>query len=158
MDGFERFLGLLDYPVYVVTAQSSGERAGCLVGFAGQSSITPARFVVWISKVNHTHAVALRARVLAVHLLRDRALAELFGGRTGDEVDKFAAVRWQRGPDGVPLLTDVPASFVGRVLDRADRGDHTSFLLAPASGLVLDPAADVLTLHDVAGIDPGHPA
>ncbi|MGW4894769.1 flavin reductase family protein [Kitasatospora sp. NPDC004240] len=159
VDGFERFLDLLDYPVYVVTAAAAGERSGCLVGFAGQSSIAPARFVVWISKANHTHAVALRARTMAVHLLpRDRGLAELFGGRTGDEVDKFSAVRWEYGPGGVPLLTDVPARFVGRVLDRADWGDHTGFLLEPLYARVSGPAAGVLSFRDVDDVEAGHPA
>ncbi|GAA4833073.1 flavin reductase family protein [Kitasatospora terrestris] len=159
MDGFERFLGLLDYPVYVVTAASDGERAGCLVGFAGQTSIDPARFMVWISKANHTHRVALRSPVLAVHLLpTDRRLAELFGALTGDEVDKFAAVRWEPGPHGVPLLDDVPARFTGRVLDRVDGGDHTGFLLSPLSAHVPDPAAASLTLKGASDIEAGHPA
>ncbi|MFI5531804.1 flavin reductase family protein [Kitasatospora sp. NPDC051853] len=163
MNRFEDFLDLLDYPVYVVTAAAGGERAGCLVGFGGQNSIDPARFTVWISKVNHTHRIALHAPVLAVHLLDSRrpggrALAELFGGRTGDEVDKFAAVRWEPGPEGVPLLTDAPARFAARVLDRADWGDHTGHLLEPLATRVREGANRLLSYREVAGIEPGHPA
>lgn len=40
---------LLDHPMYVVTAEADGERAGCLVGYASQCSIQPARFMVWLS-------------------------------------------------------------------------------------------------------------
>ncbi|MFJ8043268.1 flavin reductase family protein [Kitasatospora sp. NPDC096147] len=163
MDRFEDFLDLLDYPVYVVTAAADGERAGCLVGFAGQTSIDPARFTVWISRANHTHRIALRAPVLGVHLLDSgrpggRALAELFGGRTGDEVDKFAAVPWEPGPAGVPLLTGVPARFAARVVARTDGGDHTGHILEPLTTLVRDGTARPLSYRDVATLDPGHPA
>ncbi|WP_329500791.1 flavin reductase family protein [Kitasatospora herbaricolor] len=156
---FTTFTTLLDQPVYVVTAAAGPELAGCLVGFAGQCSIDPARFVVWISKANHTYGVAARSDALAVHLIprEHHELAELFGGRTGDGVDKFADVAWAPGPAGVPVLADAEAWFVGRVLDRADWGDHVGFLLAPVSTRA-PAAAATLALHDVADIDAGHPA
>ncbi|MFF3006746.1 flavin reductase family protein [Kitasatospora sp. NPDC057940] len=149
----------MDYPVYVVTAAVGEERAGCLVGFAGQVSLQPPRFTVWIFKANHTYAVASRSRVLVVHLLpaRGHDLAELFGGLTGDEVDKFAATTWEPGPGGVPVLTSAMAWFAGRVLDRADWGDHVGFLLEPIDTVTaLDDRP--LTFHDVKDIDAGHPA
>jgi flavin reductase (DIM6/NTAB) family NADH-FMN oxidoreductase RutF len=60
----------------------------------------------------------------------ERALAELFGERTGDEVDKFAGVAWDPGPDGVtPVLSDCTRWFAARVLQQVDSGDHTSFLV-----------------------------
>lgn len=96
------------------------------------------------------------------------ALARLFGGETGDEVDKFARAGWRPGPAGVPVLTEAVAWFAGRVVGRVEGGDHTGFLLSPLDGAqaggaaALPPAArrDVtaLTLRDVDGIDPGHPA
>lgn len=106
MSRFDAFTAMLDCPVHVVTAAVGEERAGCLVGFAGQCSIRPPRFTVWISKANHTYTVASRADTLAVHLLsRQRHdLAELFGGLTGDRVDKFTAVRW------TPARTASPSS------------------------------------------------
>ncbi|MCG6494205.1 flavin reductase family protein [Kitasatospora sp. A2-31] len=157
--GFQSFVEALDYPVHIVTTAVDGERAGCLVGFAGQCSIDPARFVVWISKANHTHRIASRARFVAVHLVPPgQGLAELFGSATGDEVDKFAAAAWVPGPGGVPVLSGVPAWFVGQVLDRADWGDHTGFLLDPITARN-DPAhARALTYRDVRGLEPGHPA
>ena len=125
----------LEYPMLVVTAAAAGRRAGCLVGFAAQCSIAPPRFVVWVSHRNHTLRVAREAGVLGVHLLSrdDRALAELFGSRCGEEVDKFAEVPWREGPDGVPLLDACPRWFVGRVLERFDSGDHDGFLLEPVA-------------------------
>lgn len=135
MDEFSDLVGDLDYPMMIVTAAAGGERAGCLVGFATQCSIDPPRFAVWISRKNHTFRVARQARVLAVHFLStaDRPLAELFGGKTGDEVDKFEACRWREGPSGTPVLEDCVRWFAGNVLQQFPTEDHVGFLLAPVS-------------------------
>ncbi|HEY3020115.1 MAG TPA: flavin reductase, partial [Solirubrobacteraceae bacterium] len=91
-EAFNAVVGDLDYPMFIVTAAAAGERAGCLVGFATQTSIDPARFLVCVSRRNRTYGVACAARALGVHVVPAgaSALAELFGGETGDDVDKFA--------------------------------------------------------------------
>ncbi|MEU9382316.1 flavin reductase family protein [Streptomyces sp. NPDC048279] len=161
MTELDPFTDLLDCPMCVVTAEAGGERAGCLVGFASQCSIRPARFVVWLSKANRTFRVAEGAERLAVHLLRhdqDR-LARLFGGETGDRTDKFAAVPWHRGPGGSLILDEAPAWFVGRVENQIDGGDHVGFLLAPeAADRRTGDGTRLLTLNDTHDITPGHPA
>lgn len=161
MTALDPFTDALDYPLYVVTAEAAGERAGCLVGFGSQCSIRPARFIVWLSKANRTYRVAVRAERLAVHLLgRDQdGLARLFGGETGDRTDKFAATAWHPGPGGAPVLDEAPAWFVGRVETRVDGGDHVGFLLVPEAAE--HPGGDglrLLFLTDGLGITPGHPA
>jgi flavin reductase (DIM6/NTAB) family NADH-FMN oxidoreductase RutF len=156
---FEDAIALLDYPMFVVTVSGDGERSGCLVGFAGQVSIDPARFLVCLSDKNHTCRVARSAGRLAVHLLgRDQlALARLFGEQTGDEIDKFARCSWQPGPDGVPVLDDAVAWFSGPILQRAPLGDHVGFLIEPDSGSRRT-AGPLITLSDVEDLDPGHDA
>ncbi|MEU5085400.1 flavin reductase family protein [Streptomyces sp. NPDC021356] len=162
MKGLDAFADRLDPDMYVVTATADGERAGCLVGFASQCSIGPPRFVVWLSKANRTFRVARRADRLAVHVLtrEQHALAELFGGHTGDDgVDKFAHVRCTARQDGAVVLDDAPAWFVGRVLLRTDAGDHVGFVLDPVdSGAPGAPAGPLLRLSDALDISPGHPA
>src|SRR5438128_2042182 len=101
-DEFQRLVATLDYPMFVVTCASPDgvERSGCLVGFTSQCSIPPPRFMVWISVKNHTFEVARRATHLGVHVLPaddPAGLAELFGGETGDEVDKFERCAWHEG-------------------------------------------------------------
>jgi flavin reductase (DIM6/NTAB) family NADH-FMN oxidoreductase RutF len=161
MVAVDGFVDLLDPPVYVVTATADGERAGCLVGFASQCSLSPVRFAVWLSKVNHTYRVACRATFLGVHLLgrEQHGLARLFGSETGDRVDKFTRARWAPGSEGVPVLDDACAWFVGRIEDRADWGDHVGFALTPVDGGARPlPRGSVLTLRDVIDLNPGHPA
>jgi flavin reductase (DIM6/NTAB) family NADH-FMN oxidoreductase RutF len=145
--------------MFIVTAAAGGERSGCLVGFCAQCSIDPARFVVWLSVRNRTYRVARRASELAVHLVPERAfaLAELFGGSTGDEVDKFARCEWRAGPAGLPILAECPDWFAGRVLERLPGGDHEGFELEPFAGEA--PAKDApLTFQRAKVIDPGHEA
>ncbi|MGY2873860.1 flavin reductase (DIM6/NTAB) family NADH-FMN oxidoreductase RutF [Marmoricola sp. URHA0025 HA25] len=160
---FDEFAEPLDYPMFVVTATDGTEPSGCLVGFTTQTSIDPPRFLVCLSEKNHTFRVARDADLLAVHRLGDdqHGLAEVFGGETGDQTDKFARVRWRRGPAGVPVLEDCPAYVVGRVLARQPMGDHTGFLLEPVAVAAEDGddhESDPLTLDDVTDVDPGHPA
>jgi flavin reductase (DIM6/NTAB) family NADH-FMN oxidoreductase RutF len=59
----------LDYPLFVVTVASPEERSGCLVGFATQCSIEPPRYLVCISKENHTWMVGMSEDVLSLLLL-----------------------------------------------------------------------------------------
>ena len=153
---FERLVATLDYPLYVVTTAVDDEPAGCLIGFATQCSIHPPRFLACISKQNHTLPVARRAAVLAVHVVEkeDKRIAELFGGETRDEVDKFAQVSWHLA-DGVPILDACRRWFAGAVLERLDLGDHVGFLLEPIeSGQ--DGTSEQLTFQRARDIEPGH--
>jgi flavin reductase (DIM6/NTAB) family NADH-FMN oxidoreductase RutF len=154
------FVAGLDYPMFVVTAvhAGTGERAGCLVGFTTQCGIDPGRFTVWLSRKNHTHGVALGARMLGVHSLGagQRDLAAHFGTRTGDREDKFAGCDWRPGPGGVPVLAGCRGWFAGRVLERAEWADHTGFLLDPVE---LSPSdGPPLMFSAVCDLPAGHPA
>jgi flavin reductase (DIM6/NTAB) family NADH-FMN oxidoreductase RutF len=156
---FHRLVGGLDYPMFIVTAAAGGARSGCLVGFATQTSIDPPRFLVCLSVNNRTNEVALAAPTLGVHCVPSDAaeLAELFGGRTGHEVDKLAQVRWRPGPGGAPLLEDCPNRFVGSVEATLPAGDHLAFLLAPVEAHAAPDVAE-FTFHRAKRIDPGHEA
>ncbi|WP_406010962.1 flavin reductase family protein [Streptomyces sp. NBC_00637] len=161
MTDMDTFTDRLNPDMCVVTAEAGGERAGCLVGFASQCSMRPVRFVVWLSKVNRTYEVARAAEFLAVHLLtpEQSGLAALFGGETGDRVDKFARTRWREGHGGAPVLEDAYAWCVGRVEQRIDGGDHVGFVLDPVrSGARGEPdGRPLLRLADALSIEPGHP-
>lgn len=172
---FDALVGLLNYPMFVVTTTTSvaesvadadgggvgrNRPSGCLVGFSTQTSIDPPRFLLGLSKNNHTYRVADTATHLAVHVLRrsDRELGELFGGQTGDRVDKFTHCRWHAGPHKLPILDDAPAWFAGEIVHRFDAGDHVAFLVAPTDGATPPALGEVLSFADVRDIDPGHDA
>jgi flavin reductase (DIM6/NTAB) family NADH-FMN oxidoreductase RutF len=156
---FEDLVGELDYPMFIATTCADGELAGCLVGFVTQCSIDPPRFLVCLSEKNRTYRVARTAEALAVHFVPASAgaLVELFGGKTGDEVDKFARCEWREGPRGLPILAECDNWFAGAILARHDLGDHVGFLLEPIEAHAGVPF-DEFTFHRARRIEPGHEA
>jgi flavin reductase (DIM6/NTAB) family NADH-FMN oxidoreductase RutF len=157
-ESFDAIVGSLDSSMFIVTARAGDERLGCLVGFATQTSIDPPRFAVCLSRVNHTYRRGRDAPALAVHCVPADAadLAELFGGETGDEVDKFARCAWRDGPEGLPILDRCERWFVGRVRGRFDAGDHELFLLEPVAAHAA--GGEDFSFHRAKRIAPGHPA
>ena len=158
-EAFQSLVARLDQPMFIVTTVGGGERSGCLVGFATQTSIHPLRFLACISDKNHTFRVAQAAEALAVHLVPEERedIAELFGGETGDQEDKFAQADWHEGPAGLPILDACPTWFAGWILERLPLGDHMGHLLDPFDG------ADGGTEHALGfsaakHIHPGHEA
>jgi flavin reductase (DIM6/NTAB) family NADH-FMN oxidoreductase RutF len=158
-EAFNALVGDLEYPMFIVTARAGDEPLGCLIGFATQMSIHPPRFAVCLSHKNRTFRRGRDATLLGVHCVPAEAgeLAELFGGQTGDKVDKFARCEWHDGPEGVPLLDACPNRFVGRVVWRRDAGDHDAYLLEPiaAEG---DGSQSEFTFHRAKRIQAGHEA
>lgn len=157
-DAFDAVVAAADPAMVVVTTAADGERAGCLVGFHGQASMDPPRYAVWLSKANHTYRVALRSTHHAVHFLADGdlGLAEAFGTRSGEDVDKFADVPFETGPHGVPLIEALPRRFVlERIALLDDGGDHVCL-----TGRVVRADGDgdfrpFRTSH-ASDLDPGH--
>jgi flavin reductase (DIM6/NTAB) family NADH-FMN oxidoreductase RutF len=158
--GIDAFTERTDYPLVVVTATSpNGECSGCLAGFLTQCSIEPPRFLVCISKVNHTFDVVTRSEVIALHLLGEdqHDVASLFGETTGDKVDKFAGIGWRAGPLGVPLLDECAAWLVVGIVRRVNAGDHVALMTYPIVG---GPGSrpGLLTLRSAPPLQAGHPA
>jgi flavin reductase (DIM6/NTAB) family NADH-FMN oxidoreductase RutF len=149
-----------DPPVVVVTARGAdGTLGGCLVGFACQCGISPARYAIWLSVRNNTYAIARTSRHLAVHVLAstDRVTAELFGSVTGHDHDKFADCEWTPGPYGLPILTAAAGWFAGPVEQHPTSGDHGLFVVTPrvVQGRL---EGKPLSFQAVKHIDAGNPA
>ncbi|HEY1639464.1 MAG TPA: flavin reductase family protein [Streptosporangiaceae bacterium] len=169
-DAFDAIMASLDAPLVIVTAAASGERAGCLVGFHGQSSIAPQRYCVWLSKANRTYQVALGSEHLGIGFLSaaDHDLAERFGTLTGDDTDKFAGLDVAAGPGGVPVLRRWPAWLAVRRTALLDEGgDHVCVVTEPVAAhagqpftpLRVSQARDLVPGHDTAEAPrPGQPA
>jgi flavin reductase (DIM6/NTAB) family NADH-FMN oxidoreductase RutF len=158
-DAFDVLMSSLDPPLIVVTATVGDEHAGCLVGFHAQSSIDPRRYCVWLSKANHTYRVALGSTHLGIHFLTtaDLSTAELFGTRTGDDVDKFAGTDYTTGAEGgVPVLSDCPHHLVVRRVALLDEGsDHVCIITEPVA--VQSPGRyEPLRLSHAQHLVPGH--
>jgi flavin reductase (DIM6/NTAB) family NADH-FMN oxidoreductase RutF len=150
----------LDSPLLVVTAASGEHRGGCVVGFQTQCGLQPVRFALWLSKANVTYRIALFASHLAAHVLDrfDHDLVELFGGETGDEVDKLDRCAWTPGPAGVPLLERCPNRIVLRKTAMFDDGtDHVCVVGEPVDASFAE-SLTPLRLSDADDVEPGHAA
>jgi len=163
LDGFAALVASLDPAMAIVTTVLGDQRAGCLIGFHAQCSIEPPRYVVWLSKANHTYRVSLLAPRFAVHFLdeADRDLAALFGGSSGDDVDKLSLCDWHPGPQGVPLLDQVPNRVIGTRRAVLDEGsDHVCLVIELDHVDHADraPPFRPLRLSMVDDIEPGHGA
>ena len=144
----------VDYPLFVVTTAADDEVSGCVAGFVTQCSIEPPRFLVCISKQNHSYLVAEKAAGLALHLLGAEQLemASLFGELSGDVADKFSQCEWRAGVTGAPVLTDCAAWIEGRILHHFSVGDHAAFIMTTDHG-ESGPRSGQLTV-----LEAGHPA
>ncbi|MET0460229.1 MAG: flavin reductase family protein [Ilumatobacteraceae bacterium] len=157
---FDTVIERTDTALIVVTVGAADQRAGCVVGFHTQCSIDPVRYAVWVSKANHTYRVALFATHLGLHFpdAGDRALVELFGGTSGDDIDKFAHCQWTPGPGGVPLLTGCATRVVLRRTSLWDDGsDHVCIVGEPVEAEVA-PGYAPLRLSGADDVDAGHAA
>ena len=126
-DAFGTLMSSTDSPLVVLTTTAEDARAGCLIGFHTQSSITPEHYCVWLSKANHTYRVGLRASHFAVHFLTedDVAVAERFGTLSGEDTDKFQGLAYDHDEHGVPLLSTCPnRMLLERIALLDDGGDH----------------------------------
>ena len=82
-------------------------------------------------------------------------IAETFGSTTGDDVDKFELCDWTTGLHGLPILSECPNFFVGRIVERFGLGDHDGFLLEPEMVSSCGPV-NAMSVRDVADMKPGH--
>ena len=156
---FQRLVAQLDYPMFIATVSAGHERAGCLIGFATQCSIHPPRFLAGISDKNRTYRVAEAASSMGIHLVPEDAgeLAELFGGETGDEVDKFERCEWHPGPRTCRCSTTARTASSAGSWSASPFGDHVGMVLEPFFAEE-DAEAGQLGFHRAKRIDPGHDA
>jgi flavin reductase (DIM6/NTAB) family NADH-FMN oxidoreductase RutF len=151
----------LDTTACVVTTAHAGRPAGCLVTYVTPASVTAARprLVVLTSHENLTHELVERSGVLAVHPLArgQEEWVRHFGFQSGRTVDKFAALAWQPGETGAPLLADAVGWLEGRVLDSMDCGDHTARLVDPLAAALHDPDAVPLRAAEIYALGLGDP-
>lgn len=149
-DAFYDLMAMLDSPALAVTTQADGRPAGCLVGFATQTSVQPPSFMIGLARGSETAEVAARSEYLAVHVLPQgqQPLAELLGGPASG-ADKFSRCSWRAGLCGMPILDESAAWFVGRTVSRSDVGDYVAYLLEPVSAWAPENPQELLYRFDL---------
>ncbi len=122
----------LSYGLYVVTAASGDKSNGQIANAVMQVCADPPRVVVCIHKDNLTHQYIRESGAYGVSILGEdvpMTFIGLFGFKSGRDVDKLSQCNWEKGPAGVPLVTDHALSVLdARVISEADAGTHTMFV------------------------------
>jgi flavin reductase (DIM6/NTAB) family NADH-FMN oxidoreductase RutF len=158
VEAFDTIMAAADPPLVVLTTAAENERAGCLVGFHAQSSMTPRHYCVWLSKANHTYLAGLRASHFALHFLaeNDLGLAQRFGTLCGDVIDKFDGLDLDIDRNGVPLLTACPNRLLLERVAMLDvGGDHVCLTTEVTSSQTGGPFV-ALRVSAASDLDPGH--
>jgi len=125
--------------VAVITAQRSGRPVGFTATSLTSVSAEPPLISFGIGTGGSSWPVISEAAHVGVHILGEHqeGLARTFA-RSG--ADRFGApTSWREGPEGVPVLDDVLAWLVCRVVARVPAGDHRIVL---AEVVVGDPSGD----------------
>lgn len=157
---FDDLTGSANSALLVVTTAVDDVRAGCLVGYHNQSSMSPQHYSFWLSKANHTYRAGLRATHFAVHFLtdHDHDLAEHFASASGQNTDKFADIAVETAEHNMPLVTALPnRMIVERISILDDGGDHVC-VTARVVTAESDGHFTPLRLTDVADLKPAHGA
>jgi flavin reductase (DIM6/NTAB) family NADH-FMN oxidoreductase RutF len=92
---------------------------------------------------------------VVIHLLgaRNRALAERL---SGPHAERFAGEHWAPGPLGLPLLNDVPAWMLGRIVERVPVAENAVVVVQIEDG-GLGMEDEALLYHERAYQVPGGP-
>jgi len=130
--------------VAVITARGDAGPAGFTAPSLTSVSAEPPLLSFGIGTAASSWPAISATEYVGVHILGEhqQELAATFA-RSG--ADRFgAATAWREGPEGVPLLDDVPAWLVCRVVSRVPAGDHRIVLAEVVLGDPTGPGRPLL--------------
>ena len=123
---FKNALKLWASGVTVVTAQSATQGAKGMTATSFSSvSVDPPQILVCLNQLTDTGGALLESRDFAVNILTS-AQQDVSNGFAGNstQAERFAAVAWERGDNGAPLLTEALVSLECRVAQQILAGTH----------------------------------
>ncbi|MER5597491.1 flavin reductase family protein [Streptomyces sp. NPDC002265] len=110
--------------VAVITARGAAGPVGFTATSLTSVSAEPPLLSFGISTGSSSWPAVSTATHVGVHILGEHQ-RELAGTFARSGADRFGApTAWREGPEGVPLLDDVSAWLVCRVVTRVPAGDH----------------------------------
>lgn len=123
---FKNALKLWASGVTVVTAQSEQQGLKGMTATSFSSvSVDPPQILVCLNQNTDTGAVVLEHKHFVVNILgnEQQDVSNNFAGGSSQE-ERFAAVAWEAGENGAPVLTDALASLECTVVDQVLAGTH----------------------------------
>lgn len=119
--------------VFVISVDKAGRANGMVASWKTRCSWEPEKIAVVLSREGNTHRLIQESGefVVAVPNKSLQKAVEFFGGKTGRDVDKFAAtgVKTQKAKFiKVPLLKDATINFECRLDKEIKIADHIMFI------------------------------
>lgn len=125
---FRNALGTFPTGVCVVTARApDGEDLGMTMSSFNSLSLQPPLVLFSIGRQSHSLAQWQRAEGYAINVLAENQ-KDISGRFAKPLGNKWAALEFDRGHAGAPLLRGVVARFECRAFARHDGGDHVLFI------------------------------
>ncbi len=110
-----------------VTVVTSHDEAGAPLGFTANSfssvSLDPAMVLVCLANTSQNYAALVSAKGFAVNILAEDQI-EVSNRFARPVEDRFATVKWHKGPAGSPILDGTSAWFDCSMHKVVEAGDH----------------------------------
>lgn len=131
----------ISYGLYLVTSISGKKVNGQIANTVFQVCSEKPKIAISINKDNLTHEYITKSKVVAISVLEEDTPMTFignFGFKSGKDIDKFSKVKYKKGQTGAPIVSENALSYIeGRVVDSADVGSHTLFVIEVVNAKVL---------------------
>ena len=131
----------IGYGLYVITSNDGKKDNGLIVNTVTQVTNTPNRLAVTINKANYSHHVIKQTGIMNINCLTVDApfkVFEVFGFRSGRNVDKFADCQPLRSDNGLAFLPRYINAFLSlKVEQYVDLDTHGMFICSVTEARVL---------------------
>lgn len=142
----------ISYGLYIISSKSEGITNGYVANTAFQITAKPPQIAISCSKKNKTSGLIDQSNSFSISVLNKNCKTEtinLFGFKSGSDIDKFANIEFQSSALGTPVvLEDCIAWFDCKVTRKADLGTHLLFIAEIVESELLDEHASPLTYSD----------
>lgn len=141
-DAKRRVLRRIPYGMYVMTAAAGGRATGSTLTWLSQCSFHPPLVMVGVQTSSRMREALEESGAIAVHFLGEgqEEIARRFFRPPLEDEERLHGIAWKPGAaTGAPVLSDLPACFEARVMDRIDRGDHTVYVCEVVGASLRDP-------------------
>jgi flavin reductase (DIM6/NTAB) family NADH-FMN oxidoreductase RutF len=140
---FRRAMGCFATGVTVITVDQEGEVHGMTANAFSSVSLDPLLVLVCVDHRARTHAHLHAKKRFGINMLAEnqRAISEYYAGSTGKHQHAEAAgARFDRTPQGTPVLHGALAYLECRLHSAQVAGDHTIFIAEVEDVVVRDGA------------------
>ncbi len=127
-DDIKRGLGTLTYGLYLVTAESEGQKNAMVASWVSQVSYDPPRIMVAVKKTRFSHEILKSAHGFGLMVIEKGRERELSRFKGTDPEGKFEGKEITYGKGGAPLFLDYLSAFDLVTIEKIDAGDHTIFI------------------------------